>query len=171
MVTWIWLVAALIVVERLLELVLANRNYRWMLAHGAQEYGDGHYPLFFALHIGWLVCWIGEAILPGPSLNDVWYLWAASFIAAQGLRYWCIISLGYYWNTRILVIPRAKLVQRGPYRFIRHPNYVAVTMELAAVPLIFDAWLTALAVGILNAWLLLAVRIPLEEKVLRQLTK
>lgn len=171
MVIWIWLVATLIVLQRLAELVLSNRNYRWMLAQGAKEYGDGHYPLFFALHAGWLISWLGEAILSGPCLNKIWHLWAALFIVAQGLRYWCIISLGRYWNTRILVIPGAKLVTRGPYRFISHPNYLAVSMELASVPLIFDAWLTALAASVLNAWLLLGVRIPLEQKALQQLTK
>jgi methyltransferase len=168
-VTWIAFLAGLIVLQRLLELALAGRNRRWMLSQGAQEFGAGHYPLFFLLQAGWIFGWVVEAIWRGPVLNSFWLVWLALFIAAQGLRYWCIASLGRYWNTRIFVIPGAKLVCQGPYRFLRHPNYLAVAVELACVPLIFGAWLTALVGTLFNAWLLLRVRIPAEEEALSQL--
>jgi methyltransferase len=162
-------VIALVAFQRLMEVALANRNCRWMMARGGREFGGGHYPLFFILHASWLAGWLDEALWRGPALAQLWPLWLALFLMAQGLRYWCIISLGRYWNTRILVIPGVTAVSRGPYRYLRHPNYLAVALELACGPLIFDAWLTALITTSLNAWLLLAVRIPAEETALRQL--
>ena len=171
MVSWLAALAAVIILQRLLELILANRNRKWMLKQGANEYGAQHYSKFFILHSGWLVCWFVEAVYCGPSLAHFWYVWLALFILAQGLRYWCIISLGHYWNTRILVIPGEQRICLGPYRFFQHPNYMAVAIELGCVPLIFNAWLTAMMATILNAWLLLRVRIPAEEEALKQLTK
>lgn len=169
--TWIAFLAGLIGLQRLTELALAGRNRQWMLAQGAQEFGARHYPLFIILQVGWLVGWVVEAIWRGPALNSFWQVWLTLFIAAQGLRYWCIASLGRYWNTRIFVIPGAQGVCHGPYRFLRHPNYLAVAVELACVPLIFGAWRTALAATIFNAWLLLRVRIPTEEEALSQLVR
>jgi methyltransferase len=165
------LLAGLIMIQRLLELRLAARNRAWALAAGAQEVGAGHYPLFFLLHTSWLVGWVVEAMLRGPALGQNWYFWLGLFGASQGLRYWCIASLGRFWNTRILIIPGAKAVRRGPYRFLAHPNYLAVAFELLSVPLIFGAWLAALVATILNAVLLLGVRIPAEEKALQLLEK
>jgi methyltransferase len=155
----------------LLELWLAQQNYRRAKAAGAQEFGAGHYPLFFGLHIGWMVGWSLEGWRRGGRLNRAWPLWLSVFIAAQGLRYWCITSLGRYWNTRILVIPGAAIIRRGPYRWLNHPNYLAVALELLSVPLLFNAWLTALVATVLNAALLLGLRIPAEEKALELLKK
>ncbi|WP_325538817.1 isoprenylcysteine carboxyl methyltransferase family protein [Sporomusa sp.] len=160
--------AVLIVVQRLGELVLAQNNRRWALACGAQEYGAKHYWLFFILHAGWLAGWIIEGQVAG-GLSAVWPVWLGLFIGAQLLRYWCIVSLGRCWNTRILVIPGEQCVKRGPYRLIRHPNYVAVATELAAVPLLFGAIQTAIIATICNAVLLLFVRIPEEERALEQM--
>lgn len=157
--------------QRLLELRLAAHNRKAALAAGAQEFGAAHYPLFFILHTGWLLGWMAEARGRGSKLNRFWPGWLALFIAAQGLRYWCIASLGRFWNTRILVIPGAALVRRGPYRFLAHPNYVAVALELFSVPLIFGAWISSLVSTALNAALLLGVRIPAEEKALQLLEK
>jgi len=166
-VIWLSCLAGMIILQRLLELMHANNNRRWMLAHGAREFGAEHYPLFFVLHAGWLVGWYVEAVWRGLHLSGFWYLWLVAFSVAQGLRYWCIASLGRFWNTRILTLQNAKLVCNGPYRFFRHPNYWAVAIELIAVPLIFDAWLTAIIVTVLNAVLLLKIRIPAEERALR----
>jgi len=96
----------------------------------------------------------------------LWPLWLGLFLAAQGLRYWCIATLGFRWNTRILVLPGVPPIRRGPYRLLRHPNYLAVTVEIVCGPLIFGAWATALVAGVADAWLLLAVRIPAEEEAL-----
>lgn len=159
--------AGLIVAQRLVELRLAERNRTWALAKGAREFGAEHYPLFFLLHTGWLLGWLAEALVQGPRLSPVWYVWLSLFAAAQGLRYWVIATLGRLWNTRILVIPGVDRVRRGPYRFLSHPNYMAVAVELASVPLIFRAWRTALVATLLNAALLLGLRIPAEERAWR----
>ncbi|MCB0211231.1 MAG: hypothetical protein KDJ52_17965 [Anaerolineae bacterium] len=165
----IFLTAGIVIVQRILELRLAKQNQNWSLAHGAKEYGAAHYPLFFILHPGWMLAWMVEAVLRGARLSRVWWLWLTLFAAAQGLRYWAITSLGRFWNTRILVIPDVQLVRTGPYRFLPHPNYLAVAIELAAVPMLFGAWLTAFVAGVLNAALLLGLRIPAEEAALRAL--
>lgn len=157
--------AAVIVLERLGELILAQRNFSRALARGAQEFGAGHYPLFFLLHTVWLLGWLIEST--GSSLSPFWPAWLGLFACGQLLRYWCIASLGPCWNTRILVIPGLKAVQRGPYRWLAHPNYVAVAIELAAVPLLFGAVKTALVATVANAVLLLLIRIPEEERALQ----
>ena len=163
------ILAVFIAVQRLEELRVAARNRAWALASGAREFGAGHYWLFVLLHSGWLIGWVVEAFVRGPQLSTGWFVWLALFVAAQGLRYWAITSLGPYWNTRILVIPGHRLVRRGPYRYLSHPNYVAVTIELVSVPLIFGAWITAVVVSFLNASLLLGVRIPTEKKALQRM--
>ena len=134
---------------------------------GAQEFGAGHYPLFFVVHGAWLVMWSLEALRRGPHLACGWQVWLGLFIAAEGLRYWAIATLGPAWNTRIFVVPGAAPVARGPYRWLRHPNYVAVVLELAALPLVFGAWHTALVIGLANLVLLLGVRIPTEMRALQ----
>ena len=166
MVAWvIWGMAILIVAQRIIELRLARRNQKWALNQGASEYGSKHYPLFFILHSGWLIGWVTEGSFVN-SFSSIWPAWLSLFLLAQIIRYWCIISLGNYWNTRILVIPGGKAVRTGPYRFLRHPNYLAVTCELLAIPLLFNAVYTAAIVTFANAILLLVVRIPLEERAL-----
>jgi methyltransferase len=167
MVDWAVLgLLAVIIVQRLSELRLAKRNEAWAREQGAVEYGARHYPLFFVLHTGWLLAWPVESWIRGPELWTWWFIAAGGFLAAELLRYWSIRSLGGRWNTRILILPDASLVERGPYRWLRHPNYVAVAIELAAVPAIFGAWWTLAVVSALNALVLLAVRIPAEERAL-----
>jgi methyltransferase len=163
----IWVALAFVVVQRLLELRLASINLRWALSQGAREYGREHYPLFFLLHIGWILGWLTEG-LARNQISEIWWLWLAVFLLAQGLRYWTIFSLGRYWNTRILIVPGAKRVTTGPYRYLPHPNYLAVTLELLSLPLIFNAWITAVVATIFNAILLLGIRIPAEERALRE---
>ena len=107
------------------------------------------------------VLWLGAR--PGPG----WPLWLGLWLAAQGLRYWAMAALGESWNVRILVVPGAALVRRGPYRFLRHPNYLAVVVELIAAPMIFGAWRTAILASLLNLCAL-KVRIRAEEKALLQ---
>lgn len=166
---WITVMAVLIIIQRLWELSIAKQNRIWALSAGAQEFGAWHYPLFFLLHIGWLAGWTLEANLGSPSMSEFWYLWLSLFVMAQGLRYWCIGSLGKSWNTRILVIPGAAAIRKGPYHFLSHPNYIAVAIELISVPLIFGAGITATVVTVLNAALLLGIRIPEEKRALRLL--
>lgn len=163
----LWALIAVVAVQRVSELRLAKRNEAWARQQGAQEQGAGHYPAFFLLHGAWLLLWPLEAWRGGPTLSAYWWLWLLLFAAAEGLRYWAITTLGPRWNTRILVIPGLAPICRGPYRWLRHPNYVAVVIELAALPLVFGAWRTALGIGLANLVILLGVRIPAEMRALQ----
>ncbi len=162
----LWILVGAVTLQRLAELWLARRNTAWALRQGAREFGAGHYPAFFLLHGAWLLMWLTESLRTGPTLGPGWAVLLAVFVAAELLRVWAIASLGPRWNTRIYVIPGAAPVVRGPYRFVRHPNYVAVVLELASLPLIFGAWHTALVIGVANLVLLLGVRIPAETRAL-----
>lgn len=153
--------------QRMAELHRAAENRAWALAAGAREYGKSHYPCFLVLHAGWLFGWLVEGYWR-QEYSQVWSLWLGLFCVTQGLRYWCINSLGRCWNTRILVLPGSKLIRHGPYRYLRHPNYLVVVIELICVPLIFNAWFTAAVISVLNALLLLFIRIPAEEAALRE---
>jgi len=121
-----------------------------------------------ALHASWLLSTLVEGLLRGPDLPAYWPLPLAAFLLVQPLRYWAIFSLGDNWNTRILVVPGTKLVRRGPYRYLKHPNYLVVVMEILSFPLVFGAWITALVFSALNA-LLLYVRVREEDRALREL--
>jgi len=153
--------------ERLAELVVSTRHARWAFARGGVEAGRAHYPPMVLLHAGLLVACVVEVHAAGrpfvPLLG-----WAALAAAAgsQGLRWWCIRTLGPQWNTRVIVVPGMALVDRGPYRWLRHPNYVAVVVEGIALPLVHTAWLTAAVFTVLNAVLLAGFRIPAEERAL-----
>ncbi len=162
-----WALFVIIAVQRVSELRLAKRNLDWALAQGGRLIPEPHYWMFFVLHTGWLLAWPLEAWLRGPELGVVWPAWLIGFGLAEGLRYWAIASLGKRWNTKIVVLDGAPLVRRGPYRFIAHPNYVAVALELACVPLVFGAWITAVVCSVLNAALLLGLRIPTEIAAVR----
>lgn len=155
----------LFALERAAELWLSARNARRALARGAVESGRGHYPAMVAVHALFLVACAAEALrfpAPPPRLA---LLAAAGALAAQGLRWWAVASLGDRWNTRILVVPGEPPVTGGPYRWLRHPNYLAVAVEVACLPLAYGSWRTALAFSLANA-LLLRARIPAEERAL-----
>jgi methyltransferase len=155
----------LFALERVAELVIARRNARRAIEAGAVEVGRGHYAVMVPFHAAFLVSCAAEA-LAFPARPPAAAAGAAALaVAAQGLRWWSVAALGGRWNTRILVVPGAAPVTRGPYRFLRHPNYVAVAVELAALPLAWGSWRTALAFSVGNG-LLMAVRVPAEERAL-----
>jgi methyltransferase len=168
---WAYLgLVGLVAVERLFELARARRNARWAFAHGGREVGRGHYPVMVALHTALLVAAPLEVILAGrPFLPLLAAPALALVLVAQALRAWCIRSLGVRWNTRVIVVPGLPAVTGGPYRWLRHPNYLAVVLEVAALPLVHGAWLTAVVFSAANAWLL-AHRIAVEETALGALT-
>lgn len=161
----------LITVQRASELRLAKRNLAWSLEQGGRLVEEPHYWMFFVLHTGWLLAWPVEAWLRGPELGAWWWAWLVGFALAEALRYWAIASLGKRWNTKIVVLDGEPLIRRGPYRFVAHPNYVAVALELCCVPLVFGAWLTAGVCTLLNAALLLGLRIPAELEAVRAASK
>ena len=160
-------VVALPGVERLAELVVSARNARWSFARGGVETGRGHFPAMVALHTALLVACVVEVVVADRPFLP-WLGWPALVlvVASQALRWWCIGTLGPRWNTRVIVVPALPLVARGPYRWLRHPNYVAVVVEGIALPLVHTAWVTALVFTVLNAVLLLRFRIPAEERAL-----
>jgi methyltransferase len=162
---------ALVGLERLAELVVSLRNRQWSLQRGGVEVGARHYPPMVVLHTGLLIgclveVWVGDRQFV-PALG--WSMLVVVLLA-QGLRWWCITVLGPQWNTRILVVPGASRVTGGPYRWLSHPNYLAVVAEGIALPLAYSAWITALSFTALNA-ALLTVRIRAEATALQQLTR
>jgi methyltransferase len=156
----------LLIVERLFELLISRRNARSALAHGGVEVGGAHYSVMVAMHSAFIVACFVESIL---DVHDDWLMVSqialAATFAAQFLRYAAVVTLGKHWTTRIIVMPDAVPITRGLYRWIRHPNYVAVIIEMAALPLIRACWVTAMVFSIANA-LMLRVRIPAEEQAL-----
>ena len=153
-------ILAFVTLERLGELWLAGRNTRRLLAEGAREHSPGHYPLIVALHASWLAVWWRLA----PS-QPIAPLWLALFFLIEIGRLWVLASLGERWTTRIIVLPGAPLVRRGPYRFVDHPNYLIVAAEILVLPLAFGLWRTALVFTLLNA-AALSVRVRAENRAL-----
>ena len=152
--------------ERLLELRLARRNAAWSFARGGVEHGASHYPFMVALHTTLLLGCVTEVALAGrPFIPALGYPMLALLVLTQTLRWWCIGVLGPQWNTRVIVVPGSSRVARGPYRWLRHPNYLAVALEGIALPLVHTAWLTA-AIFTLFDTPFLAIRIRCEESAL-----
>ncbi len=162
---------ALIIIQRLLELRVAKRNLEFALSQGGKEFAPEHYKWIVLLHVSWIVFMLLEGLLRGSSFSSLWWLWFGLFLLAQFGRYWAISSLGKYWNTRIIIIPNGNLVAKGPYKYLKHPNYIVVALELFVAPLIFNCWFTAVGSSLVNAFLLLGVRIPAEEKALAEYLK
>ena len=158
---WAQAIVLLVAIQRIAETRLAERNTRRLLANGGVEHGAGHYPLFYALHGSWLLALF---LAVPPSVAPIWPL-IAVFVALQCGRVWVISSLGRYWTTRIISLADAPLVRRGPYRWVRHPNYWVVAGEIAVLPLAFGAWWIAGVFTVLNA-ALLTYRIRMEEAAL-----
>lgn len=157
-----WLVLGLVAAQRLWELWLADRNTRRLRAEGAVEVGSGHYPLFIGLHASWLAA---IAILTPwtMALNPGWL---ALYVVLQFGRLWIISTLGRFWTTRIITLPGAPLETRGPYRFVRHPNYIVASLEILVLPLVFGQVWIALVWTVANA-LLVAWRIRVEDGALQ----
>jgi methyltransferase len=165
-VTWYVALVAAVGVERLAELAVSKRNAAWSFARGGREYGAAHYPLMVMLHTGLLIGCVTEVLLADrPFLPWLGWPLLALVIASQTLRWICIRTLGHQWNTRVIVTPGLPLVRSGPYRWLHHPNYVAVVVEGAALPLVHTAWVTAVVFGVLNA-VVLAVRLGVENAAL-----
>lgn len=162
---------AVVGLERLAELVVSTRNAAWSLALGGRESGRGHYPWMVALHSGLLAGMLLEAWLRRPDVPSV-LAWSmlALVVASQALRWWCIATLGRRWNTRVIVVPGLPRIRSGPYRWLSHPNYVAVVVEGVALPLVHAAWISASVFTVANA-VLLVVRIRVENAALRSASR
>ncbi|MBM3263652.1 MAG: isoprenylcysteine carboxyl methyltransferase [candidate division Zixibacteria bacterium] len=165
-----WLVYLTAIFQRLSELWLARRHTRMVQAEGGYEAGKDHYRWVVCLHVGFFIALPVEVHLRSSGPSPQFFFWLGLYLIAQIVRYWAIVSLGKYWNTRIFVVSGMRRVKTGPYRFVAHPNYVAVVVELLALPLMFDAYLTTVAASSANA-LVLRRRIRVEEEALRAETE
>jgi methyltransferase len=154
---------SLLVLERVVELLISRRNAAWSFGEGGVEYGARHFPYMKALHtVFFMACALEVVLLERPFFPSLALVMLGLVALAQLLRYWVIATLGKRWNVRVIVVPGMPAVQSGPFRFLRHPNYLAVVVEGFAVPLLHSAWWTAIGFSLLNAWML-SVRIRCEE--------
>lgn len=162
---WAYVLLLLVALQRLAEVAFDRRNTRALMAEGARQFGAGHYPVMVALHTAWL---IAMAVLtePNPPVRPGWL---ALFAVCQVLRIWCVVSLGPYWTTRIVVVPDSVPVTRGPYRYLRHPNYLIVAFEVPVLPMALSLPWVALVFGLLNL-ALLAHRVRVEDAARASLT-
>lgn len=157
-----YLLVGLLLVQRLSELYIANRNEQWMKARGAVEVGSEHYKYFVFLHAGFFLCLCWEVLYSGSHFSVFFFF---LFILLQIGRVWCILSLGRFWNTKIIVLQNVLRIRRGPYRYVKHPNYWIVLLEFFVIPFMFGAYWTGMLFPVMHA-LLLLVRIPYEERAL-----
>ncbi|SOC18171.1 15-methylpalmitoyl-4-hydroxy-2-pyrone 4-O-methyltransferase [Ureibacillus xyleni] len=162
-------IIAFVVIQRLVEVLIAKGNEKKMKALGAYEVGQSHYPFMIALHVSFFISLIGEILIFNRQPSPIFIWLFALFLLTQGLRIWCLASLGQYWNTKIIILPGANVVKKGPYLFFRHPNYLVVCIEILVLPLMFQAYFTAICFTLLN-FAMLSVRIPLEERALVEVT-
>ncbi|GAB3805158.1 isoprenylcysteine carboxyl methyltransferase family protein [Virgibacillus kimchii] len=163
----LWILFLLIIIQRLIELKIAGRNEKWMKEKGAIEIGKEHYKWFILIHSLFFFSILIEIILRNVSAVQLNYVLFILFLLTQVVRIWCISSLGKFWNTKIIVLPGYPLVKKGPYKYVKHPNYIIVGVELFIIPLLFGAYVTAVIFPILHI-LLLRIRIPCEEKALNK---
>jgi methyltransferase len=154
---------SLLIILRLTELYISRRNEKWLLSQGAIEYGRGHYPFVVALHTCFIISLVVEYFFVGGQ-HPVSYVFLVLIILVLLFKWRLMSSLGKYWNTKIYRIPGSVAVRKGPYKFIRHPNYVDVVCEIAMIPLVFHLYYTAVIFSLLNA-IMLTVRITAENKV------
>jgi methyltransferase len=166
-VSWILLIAT--ICERFVELYISKRNAAWSFKQGGIEYGADHYKWMVIMHTLFLVAilleyfWFGSDLAAGIRLGAV-----VLAVLCQVSRWWIIQTLGYQWNTRVIIVPGLTRVLAGPYKFLKHPNYVVVALETAVLPLVFGSWRTSLVFSILNAWMM-TVRLRVENSALLKL--
>ena len=151
-----------LILQRLSELLIAKRNEKWLLQQGAVQYGQGHYPFMVAMHTFFIISLILEYILRGDS--QISWLFFVLFMVVLVFKFWALSSLGKYWNTKIYRIPGVSPVKSGPYKYLKHPNYIEVVCEIAIIPLVFHLYYTAILFALLNV-AMLTVRIKEENRV------
>jgi methyltransferase len=165
----LWWIFSFYFSERLIELLLARRNRRLLLARGGREFYPETFAVIVVLHACFFAALIAESWPWRVPIDALTLFCLSAVFLLQALRYWCVGALGVYWNSRIIVVPSAKVPRRGPYRFIRHPNYLVVTLEFVVLPLLCRAPFTLIVFSLLNLFIL-RQRITLEEKALREYT-
>ncbi|MCY7833690.1 isoprenylcysteine carboxyl methyltransferase family protein [Bacillus spizizenii] len=162
-----WLLIAILIAQRAAEMAVARQNEQKVKKQGAIEFGESHYPYIIIMHILFFLSLIAEVLLMNKQPSSWWIGIAAAILIVQAVRYWALCSLGAYWNTKILVVPSAELVKKGPYKWMKHPNYTVVILEILLIPLLYQAYVTMCLFSIVNA-VLLTVRIRTEDKALEE---
>lgn len=152
-----------VVLLRIVELIIARSNEKWMRLNGAVEYGQAHYPFIIVLHTLFFLALIAEYNF--SSTVQYYPIFIVAYLILAALKFWVIASLGKFWNTKILRIPAAILINKGPYKYVKHPNYMIVVAELIVIPMCFQLYYTAIIFTFLNA-IMLYVRIKEENRVL-----
>ena len=148
------------IAQRILELLVARKNERWLLGSGAVEYGRGHYPIIVMLHVFFIISLIAEYTVKTDARLDIFFL--ILFFVLLSAKIWVIVSLGKFWNTKIFRIPDAPSVRKGPYKYLKHPNYIIVICEFIVVPLVFHLYYTSIIFSLLN-FIVLRIRIREEN--------
>lgn len=156
-----------VIIQRIIELFIAKRNEEWIKSQGGYEVGNRHYPFMVALHVGFFSSLLLEFTLLDRGISLFLIPLLIVFAVTQFMRIWILSSLGRFWNTKIMILPGASVVKKGPFQFMRHPNYLIVAIELLVIPLMFNAFMTVLVFSLLNLWML-SVRIPIEEAALSE---
>lgn len=156
---------SIIIIQRISELILSKRNEKYLTSHGAIEYDKKGYKYIVLMHNLFFISVITEFVFLGRQLNEYWKVLLIIFICTQLLRYWAIFTLGKRWTTKILVLPNSELIRSGLYKHLKHPNYMAVIIEIAVIPLLFSCYYTAIVFSILNL-IVLKRRIRIEEEAL-----
>ena len=160
--TIFFVIILFVILQRVIELAIAKRNEVYMLSKGAYEVGREHYPFMIALHVSFFVSLLIEVLFFQNTLSAIFPFLFIFFLIVQCIRIWCLATLGKFWNTKIIILPGANVVKKGPYKLLRHPNYFVVCTEILILPLMFNAYFTAITFTLLNI-AMLAVRIPVEE--------
>lgn len=159
-----------LIIQRVIEVRIAISNERWMKDRGGVEVGEGHYKWFIIVHLLFFIALFCEYQIKYADLNSLapFYVgFFTGFIIAQIGRIWCIYSLGRFWNTKIIVLPKVALIKKGPYKYLKHPNYIIVFLELLLIPLTFGLYFSALLFPFFHL-LLLTIRVPLENNALER---
>lgn len=161
-----WIFITLLIAQRLIELRIAKRNEKWILSQGGYEVGNSHYKYIVLIHILFFISLLFEVVYFGKELSPFYPFLFFLFAITQLGRVWALQSLGMFWNTKIMILPSSQVQAKGPYKYFKHPNYLIVAMEFILIPFLFGAYITALVFSALNL-LVMAVRIPTEERALR----
>lgn len=160
-----WIFIALVIAQRLIELRIAQRNEKWILSQGGYEVGRGHYKYIVLLHILFFVSLIIEVVYRGNEISVLYPILFLLFALTQFARIWALASLGMFWNTKIMILPKSQVQIKGPYKYIKHPNYLIVALEFIIIPMLFQAYITGMIFSILN-FVMMSIRIPIEERAL-----
>ncbi|MFD4706559.1 isoprenylcysteine carboxyl methyltransferase family protein [Gottfriedia sp. NPDC058432] len=156
-----------IIIQRVIELGIAKKNEKKLKMRGALEFGQEHYKFFIILHnMFFISILIENYFIQYIEIGFLTFLLIV-FVILQLARVWVISTLGERWNTKIIILPNEKLVKRGLYKYIKHPNYIIVTIELLVIPIMFHAYITTVIFSVCNL-ILLKVRIREENKALLQ---